>query len=224
MTPDWIGAFVVGLIGAGHCMGMCGGIASILSIGAQKPSPITLVLYNFGRLLSYMVIGGLIGGAVSSLGQLSDFNAALAWLRLVAAMFMIVLALYIGKWWFGLLAFEKVGQRLWRYVSPIGQSLLPLKHPIHALPFGFVWGWLPCGLVYSMLTWAAVSGSWVNGAGIMLAFGLGTLPAMLTVGFGAGFLKKLQQADLFRQCGAILILLYGLFTAYQAIQLIIYTV
>ncbi|KAB0303752.1 sulfite exporter TauE/SafE family protein [Vibrio fortis] len=224
MTPDWIGAFVVGLIGAGHCMGMCGGIASILSIGAQKPSPITLVLYNFGRLLSYMVIGGLIGGAVSSLGQLSDFNAALAWLRLVAAVFMIVLALYIGKWWFGLLAFEKVGQRLWRYVSPIGQSLLPLKHPSHALPFGFVWGWLPCGLVYSMLTWAAVSGSWVNGAGIMLAFGLGTLPAMLTVGFGAGFLKKLQQADLFRQCGAILILLYGLFTAYQAIQLIIYTV
>ena len=224
MTPDWIGAFVVGLIGAGHCMGMCGGIASILSIGAQKPSPITPVLYNFGRLLSYMVIGGLIGGAVSSLGQLSDFNAALAWLRLIAAMFMIVLALYIGKWWFGLLAFEKVGQRLWRYVSPIGQSLLPLKHPSHALPFGFVWGWLPCGLVYSMLTWAAVSGSWVNGAGIMLAFGLGTLPAMLTVGFGAGFLKKLQQADLFRQCGAILILLYGLFTAYQAIQLIIYTV
>ena len=224
MTPDWIGAFVVGLIGAGHCMGMCGGIASILSIGAKKSSPITPVLYNFGRLLSYMVIGGLIGGAVSSLGQLSDFNAALAWLRLVAAMFMIVLALYIGKWWFGLLAFEKVGQRLWRYVSPIGQSLLPLKHPSHALPFGFVWGWLPCGLVYSMLTWAAVSGSWINGAGIMLAFGLGTLPAMLTVGFGAGFLKKLQQADLFRQCGAILILLYGLFTAYQAIQLIIYTV
>ncbi|MCY9865835.1 sulfite exporter TauE/SafE family protein [Vibrio coralliirubri] len=224
MTPDWIGAFVVGLIGAGHCMGMCGGIASLLSIGNSKPSPVIPLLYNLGRLLSYAVIGGVIGGAISSIGQLSDFNALLGWLRLFAAGFMIVLGLYIGKWWFGLLFFEKVGQKLWRYISPLGKSFLPLKHPSHALPFGFIWGWLPCGLVYSMLTWAAVSGSWYNGAGIMLAFGLGTLPAMLTVGMGASFLKKLQQADLFRQLGAILILLYGFYTGYMALQLIIYTV
>ena len=66
MTPDWIGAFVVGLIGAGHCMGMCGGIASLLSIGNSKPSPVIPLLYNLGRLLSYAVIGGVIGGATRS--------------------------------------------------------------------------------------------------------------------------------------------------------------
>lgn len=224
MTPDWIGAFVVGLIGSGHCMGMCGGIASLLSIGNTKPSPVIPFLYNLGRLLSYAVIGGVIGGAISSIGQLSDFNALLGWLRLFAAVFMIILGLYIGKWWFGLLFFERIGQKLWRYISPIGKSFLPLKHPSHALPFGFIWGWLPCGLVYSMLTWAAVSGSWYNGAGIMLAFGLGTLPAMLTVGMGANFFKKLQQVDLFRQLGAILILIYGFYTGYMALHLIIYTV
>ncbi|MFA0567062.1 sulfite exporter TauE/SafE family protein [Vibrio gallaecicus] len=224
MTPDWVGAFFIGLIGAGHCMGMCGGIASLLSIGSQKPSPMTPLLYNLGRLSSYALIGAIVGGAISSIGELSQFNALLGWLRLFTAIFMIILALYIGKWWFGLLVFEKLGQRLWRYISPIGKSFLPLKHPSHALPFGFIWGWLPCGLVYSMLTWAAVSGSSINGAGIMLAFGLGTLPAMLAVGVGANLIKRIQQATLFRQLGAVLIFIYGLYTGYIAIQLINYTV
>ncbi|OIQ26349.1 sulfite exporter TauE/SafE family protein [uncultured Vibrio sp.] len=218
MSIDWLGAFFIGLIGAGHCMGMCGGLASALSLG--QPSKSIPLYYNLGRLLSYSVIGALIGSAVSTLVEFSQLNQALAWLRLVAAIFMIILALYVGRWWFGLLAFEKLGQHLWKYISPIGQSFLPLKKPIHAVPFGFVWGWLPCGLVYSTLTWAAVSGSAINGALIMLCFGLGTLPAMLLVGYSATHLKAIQQSTLFRNIGASCILLYGVYTAYDAITIL----
>ncbi|MGC9402225.1 sulfite exporter TauE/SafE family protein [Vibrio genomosp. F10] len=220
MSIDWIGAFFIGLVGAGHCMGMCGGLASALSIGQQRPSAIIPLYYNIGRLLSYSVIGALIGSAVSSLVEFSQLNQALAWLRLVAALFMIILALYVGRWWFGLLAFEKLGQHFWKYISPLGKSLLPLKKPLHALPFGFVWGWLPCGLVYSMLTWAAVSGSAMNGALIMLCFGLGTLPAMLLIGYSASHLKRIQQSTLFRSVGAGLILGYGVYTGYGALMIL----
>ncbi len=220
MTPDWIGAFLIGLVGAGHCMGMCGGIASMLSMGQTKPSPLTPLLYNLGRLISYGLFGAIIGGTVASISEVSQLNNVLVWLRLAAAFFMILLACYIGRWWHGLLKIEKLGQVIWRVISPAGKSLLPLKSPIHALPFGIVWGWLPCGLVYSTLTWSAVSGSAFDGALIMLAFGAGTLPAMLAIGHAATTLNKLQKSVIFRNIVAISLLIYGLFTAYGALRLL----
>ncbi|MCG9582578.1 sulfite exporter TauE/SafE family protein [Vibrio tubiashii] len=220
MSPDWIGAFFIGLVGAGHCMGMCGGIASMLTIGQSQPSKLVPLFYNGGRLISYALIGAVIGGAVSSISEVSQLNNVLVWLRLAAALFMILLACYIGRWWHGLLYIEKLGQVIWRKVSPAGKSLLPLKSPIHALPFGFIWGWIPCGLVYSTLTWSAVSGSALNGALVMLAFGAGTLPAMLLVGHAATSLHKLQNSDIFRHIVAFTILIYGLYTAYGALSLL----
>ncbi|UPQ86771.1 sulfite exporter TauE/SafE family protein [Vibrio sinaloensis] len=220
MTPDWIGAFLIGLVGAGHCMGMCGGIASMLSMGQAKPSTLTPLFYNLGRLASYTLFGAIIGGTISTISQVSHVNDVLIWLRLAAAAFMIMLACYIGRWWQGLLYVEKLGQSLWRFISPAAKSLLPLRSPIYAIPFGFVWGWLPCGLVYSTLTWAAVSGSAVNGALVMLAFGLGTLPAMLLVGHTATLLNKLQSSNTFRHIVAVTILTYGLYTGYGALKLL----
>ncbi len=222
MNPDFIGAFMIGLVGAGHCMGMCSGIASLLSIGSKnnKPSRSIPIFYNFGRLVSYGVIGALVGGAISGLSELSGLTQSLAWLRLVAAFFMILVALYIAKWWHGLLFLEKVGQHLWKYISPAGKRLLPLKHPTHALPFGFIWGWLPCGLVYSALTWSAVSGSAIDGGFIMLAFGIGTLPSMLLVGYGANYFQKLQKSLIFRNISALILIIYGLYTASGAIKML----
>ncbi|MEH0667080.1 sulfite exporter TauE/SafE family protein [Vibrio scophthalmi] len=221
MMIDWFGAFVIGLVGAGHCMGMCGGIASMLTIGQTSPSRWTPVYYNLGRLISYALLGAIVGGAVASLSKLSQMNSVLIWLRLLAALFMILLACYIGKWWHGLLHIEKLGQQLWRFISPAGKSLLPLQSPLHALPFGMVWGWLPCGLVYSTLTWSAVSGSALNGALVMLMFGLGTLPAMLAVGMGAEALKRIQNSSVFRQIVAFMLLIYGIFTGYDAISILL---
>ena len=174
----------MGVLGAGQWMRMCGGMDSAVAVGNPNASRTLLItlFYNLGRLSSYAFTGALIGGAISSIAQFSDFNLALTYLRLVSAAFMILLALYIAKWWQGLLVIEKLGQGVWKFVSPVGKKLLPLRSPLHAFPFGFVWGWLPCGLVYSTLTWAAVSGSALDGALIMFAFGLGTLPAMLLVG------------------------------------------
>ena len=219
MTQDWIAAFLIGVLGAGHCMGMCGGIAGLMNLGqtSLKSSWLNPLFYNLGRIASYSLIGALIGGSLSTIIQFSGINNSLAWLRVMSSLFMIILALYIGQWWQGLLHIEKIGQYIWKYISPIGQKLLPIKHPIYAIPFGFIWGWLPCGMVYSMLTWSAAAGSAEQGALVMLFFGLGTLPLMLAVGVSTGKLKVWIRRLFIRRLGASLLFIYGLFQLYQSI-------
>ncbi len=156
---DFYAAFLIGLMGAGHCVGMCGGVAAAITIGMpnnthQKRRWIYLLNYNIGRLVSYTIAGGLIGAALAGISTLNGTSNPLVYMRLFAALMMIILGLYIGQWWAGLSQIERAGKKIWRHISPIATSLLPLKSPVKALPFGFLWGWLPCGLVYSTLTWA----------------------------------------------------------------------
>ncbi|MFV0574719.1 MAG: sulfite exporter TauE/SafE family protein [Vibrio sp.] len=219
MNPDWLAAFFIGVLGAGHCMGMCGGIASLMNLGnvPSQQSWLNPLFYNFGRIASYTLIGAIVGGSISSIASYAELNASLAWLRILSSIFMVVLALYIGKWWQGLLAIEKLGQHVWQYISPFGHKLLPIKHPLYAIPFGFIWGWLPCGMVYSMLTWSAAAGNAINGAAAMFFFGLGTLPVMFAVGFGATKFNEIVKSVTFRRIGAIILLFYALFQLYQGI-------
>lgn len=223
LTSDWIGALIVGVLGSAHCIGMCGGIASAMSINTVTKSnrALTTILYNMGRLISYVVAGAFVGGTVSSAASLVSDYAILNWLRVLSAIVMIILALYIGKWWHGLVYIEKLGQHLWKYLAPISRSLLPLPTPFHALPLGLLWGWLPCGLVYSALTWSAVSGSALNGAVLMLAFGIGTLPSMLLVGVGASYINRLKNSVYFRQTGAVLLLSYGIYILTGTVSLLV---
>jgi len=222
MTPDYIGAFVIGLLGAGHCVGMCGGISALLTLNSgPDKSPLSLLLYNVGRICSYSVFGAIVAGLTAALSELISLNHSLIWLRIFSALMMIILGLYVGKWWFGLLRLEQLGQGIWKWVSPLGRKFLPLKKSWYAFPFGIIWGWLPCGLVYSTLTWAAVSGGAFNGALIMGAFGIGTLPAMLLVGFGATQIKNLQQSQSIRTIAAASIICYGVYTGYSAIIMLI---
>ncbi|PSW06247.1 sulfite exporter TauE/SafE family protein [Photobacterium lipolyticum] len=227
MNIDLYAAFIIGLMGAGHCFGMCGGVAAALTLGmpgqhmpGQKRHNrwLYLVCYNFGRLISYAIAGAIIGGAFAGMAAYSGYATALISLRIFAAIMMICLALYLGQWWQGLTKIEHVGQFFWRFISPTAKSLLPLKSPLSALPFGLLWGWLPCGLVYSTLSWAAVSGSAFGGASVMLAFGLGTLPAMLLVGSVAEQLKRLLRNLFFKRASALLLLTYGIHTGYIAIK------
>ncbi|MEZ8142462.1 cytochrome biogenesis protein [Enterovibrio norvegicus FF-33] len=214
---DLVAAFMVGILGAGHCLSMCGGVAAAVSFGtpnSQNKLPY-LLFYNGGRLLSYGIIGAIGGGLVSGVVGVSHVSQSLIWLRLAAAIMMILLALYIGQFWNGLSYVERLGKGLWRHISPLTSKLLPLKSPFAALPFGMVWGWLPCGLVYSALSWAAVSGNAFHGLLIMLAFGLGTLPAMLFVGTSAESLKKLLNNMIFRKFSSLILLMYGIVTAYS---------
>ncbi len=221
MSGDYLAVFLIGLLGAGHCLGMCGGIASLLSINGRKTSHWTTLLYNTGRLSSYMLLGGLVGGAISSLSQLSGIIQPLAWLRLLSAVLMILVACYIAQWWHGLIVIERIGQTLWRIISPMTAHLLPLRKNTHAVPLGFLWGWLPCGLVYSALTWSAVSGSAMSGAMIMLSFGVGTLPAMFAIGYSAQLLNKAQKSIIFRNMSGVILVAYGIYTVWSASQMIV---
>lgn len=217
LSAEVFAAFTVGLLGAGHCLGMCGGVAAAVSLSTPQHQKkwLFLVFYNGGRLLSYTLIGGIAGGIVSGLTDVAQVSQGLLWLRLLAAIMMILLALYIGRFWNGLAHIERLGHVLWKRISPLSTSLLPLKHPIAALPFGMLWGWLPCGLVYSALTWSAVAGNMINGMLIMLAFGLGTMPAMLLIGGAAESMKHFLNNLIFRRLSSAIILVYGLVTAYS---------
>jgi hypothetical protein len=221
MNIDFIGAFVVGLMGAGHCIGMCGGISAVISMNSSKddtPRWTYILLYNMGRIMSYSTFGFIIGGLFVSIASTSGSYSALVYLRIFAGLLMCLLALYIANWWKGLVYIEVIGKKLWQYISPLTKPLLPLKTPYHAIPFGFLWGWLPCGLVYSTLSWAAVSGGALNGALVMFAFGLGTLPAMFLVGIGAHTFHTLINHKLTKSISAILLLIYGIHTVYIALQ------
>ncbi|GLO60966.1 cytochrome biogenesis protein [Vibrio sp. MACH09] len=222
MNIDLIGALFVGFLGSAHCVGMCGGIASAMSINitAKSDRLLTILCYNFGRLSSYTLAGFVVGGAISSASSLVTDYSVLNWLRFLSAFVMIVLALHIGKWWQGIIYIEKLGQWLWRFINPIATKLLPLSSPFQALPLGFLWGWLPCGLVYSALTWAAVSGSGINGSLTMLAFGIGTLPSMLLVGISAEYVNRVKTSTVFRQIGAMLLLAYGGYIALSTFSLL----
>jgi sulfite exporter TauE/SafE len=223
MINDFIPALLLGLLGAGHCLGMCSGIASAITFStsasqSKLSSFSALLLYNLGRVSSYSLAGAIFAGSSSALIIFFGGKEALIYLRIIAAILMLFLALYISRLWFGLVHLEKTGQFVWRFIKPIAQYFLPLKHPLLALPLGFLWGWLPCGLVYSTLSWAASSGSAENGALIMLGFGLGTLPAMLTVGSLSQQLKVMLNHHYFRYASGLLLALFALHTFYIAIQ------
>ena len=124
---------------------------------------------------------------------------------------LVSIGLYLANWFNLVRKIEVIGKKLWPLVSPIANKFVPFKSPISALPFGMIWGWLPCGLVYSTLTWSAASGSAASGALIMLGFGLGTLPALFSMGYFSQQLKTLLANKYVRVISALVIIGYGLF-------------
>ncbi len=221
MAPDLMGAFVVGLLGGVHCLGMCGGIVGALTLGqpsarAAEPGFWLLQLgYNLGRLASYMAAGALAGGLgllLAGAGPLADAQKLLG---ILAGLFMIVLGLYLAGWWSGLAKVEQAGGVVWKRIEPLGRRLLPVRSPLHAFLLGMVWGWLPCGLVYSALIWSLSAGGVWQGALLMGAFGLGTLPNLLLMGAAAGWLGGLLRRPLVRKLAGSLVILFGLMMLLQ---------
>jgi len=212
---DFWAALMVGFLGGGHCLSMCGGIVGAFSANIPIHHRASLrfklpylLSYNLGRILSYCIAGALIGFSVQFFAVKS--HIVLQLMHLVAGTMLVLLGLYIGRWFNGITKIERIGQFGWRFISPLAKRFIPFKHPLTALPFGLIWGWLPCGLVYSTLTWAAASASPSAGALIMLGFGLGTLPAMLAMGVFSQQLASLLNHKLFRSIAALVIILYGL--------------
>lgn len=217
MTLDLVAALLMGLAGAGHCLMMCGGLAGALS-GArgQTPSTSALITYNAGRISSYILAGALVG--LLSQAALSGLSPALLMLRFIAAFFLIALGCYLAGWWFGLKKLEQIGRPLWQRLAPQAAKLRQGNGLFTLYLAGALWGWLPCGLVYSALSWAALSASVTSGALYMLAFGLGTLPAMLAFGWFSGAIQSVLKAQGFRQAMGTLMIVYGLWVAVIALR------
>ena len=219
MAPDLTGALVVGLLGGVHCLGMCGGIVGALTLGQQQARGgrfwLVQLGYNLGRITSYMVAGALAGGLGLLLAQAAPLAQAQRVLGWVAGLFMIALGLYLGGWWHGVARLERAGGVVWRRIEPLGRRLLPVRSPLQAWALGLVWGWLPCGLVYSALIWALSAGGVVQGALLMGAFGLGTLPNLLLMGSAAGLLAGWLRRPLVRRAAGALVVVLGLAVIYS---------
>ena len=221
LTNDFISAFFIGLLGAGHCIGMCSGIASALSFSInpeQKNGLWALLLYNLGRISSYSLAGFVFAGSSSLLMIWIGGKESLIYLRILASMMMLLLAFYIARIWNGLIIVERAGQIIWKFIKPLAQYFLPLKHPLLAFPLGLLWGWLPCGLVYSTLIWAVSSADAINGLVIMLGFGLGTLPAMMLIGSLSNKLKNILNKQWFRYTSGFILAAFALQTLFIAIK------
>ncbi|MGE6647668.1 sulfite exporter TauE/SafE family protein [Shewanella colwelliana] len=218
------GAFLVGLMGAGHCIGMCGGLVGAFSQQLPQTRQQNILLsqlqfilsYNLGRILSYTLAGALVGGSASLLGTLFSIDIYLISLRIIAGAMMIATGLYIAQIWSGVVQIERLGKLLWRMLSPLAKRLLPIKNLRQAFIAGILWGWLPCGLVYSTLTWAVAANSAQQGAMIMAAFGLGTLPALVSVGVAAELFARFVQQRAVRLISGLILVSFGIQTLYIA--------
>lgn len=210
--PAYMAAVSIGLLGSAHCIGMCGGITSALSLSMKGSSRshtlFLMVIYHLGRICSYALAGLILGTIGWYLGDLSR-GVHLA-LRYFAGAMLIAMGLYINGWWRGLTKLEQVGGYLWKYIQPKANNLLPVRSPGNALVLGGLWGWLPCGMVYSTLAWSASQGNALQSAGLMALFGLGTLPAVFLTGLFARQLTSIIQAQVTRNIAGMIMILFGL--------------
>lgn len=209
--------FLVGLLGSVHCAGMCGGIVGALSMAPAMriharpahPAFVNVLAYNAGRIASYMAAGALAGalaGGAQALTRLPALQAGAYWL---ANLMLAALGLYLMDAWRGLARLEQGGQLVWRRVQPLLRRVGPLDGPGRMLAAGALWGWLPCGMVYSVLVTAMLSGSALSGALVMLAFGLGTLPMLLGLGVLGARLRALLRRRGVRIASGVLVLGFG---------------
>ncbi len=203
-------AFALGLAGAGHCLGMCGGIAAALNLGGQRNSAVTLS-YHGGRIASYTALGALLGFAAGSI----DISAWTLGLRYLAGVLLIGMGLSIAGWWHGMARLERAGAVLWQPVQKLSSRWLPVRHWRQGFALGLCWGLMPCGLIYSSLAWAATAQSAAASALMMLCFGLGTLPAMLATSLGADRLQGFLRRRGLKLVIAVLLLISGAWTLYQ---------
>ena len=220
MTPELLypAAFLIGLTGGVHCFGMCGGIVGALTLGLpMRPGSLWrtrlpfLLVYNLGRIASYVVAGMLAGGIGAWAAHLMSVRHAQLGLQVIAGLFMILLGLYLAGWPGLLSRVERAGGVLWRRIEPLGRRLLPVRTRWQALGMGLVWGWLPCGLVYSVLVWAISAGGALEGGVLLLSFGLGTLPTLLAMGTAAAALTGFVRRPGVRTAAGAGVMLFGIY-------------
>jgi sulfite exporter TauE/SafE len=205
-------ALATGFLGSGHCLGMCGGLVAALALSAQGRQggvPFQL-LYHAGRLLTYGGIGLLVGWLGSVLAY-TDRMRGLTQALLLASDLLIVLA---GLGSAGLFArlrlFDLEFAAPLRLLTRSARSLHRWPPALAALPLGVIFGLLPCGFLYAMAFTAAQSASALTGSLVLLAFGLGTVPALLLFGGSAQLLSRRARSWMLRGAGLLVAVMGGL--------------
>ena len=214
LFPALFAALLTGLLGSAHCVGMCSGISGMFAMHAQQSSirarlPLAIG-YNMGRVTSYAILGLTVAFLGST--AVSGIPVLTGPVRFVGGLVIVLVGLQIAFDWRVLKPLERMGSTIWSGVAPLAQRLVPVTNLPRALGLGLLWGWLPCGLVYSVLLIAATSSGAVNGALIMIAFGIGTMPAMLLTGMGTAQLARIMRQKSARLGLGLLIVALGLAT------------
>lgn len=207
ISADLIAAAGIGLAGAGHCLGMCGGIAAAINLGGNRGA-LTTVAYHIGRLSSYAALGALLGALAGSI-NIAQWTMVL---RYIAALLLIGMGLSIADWWRGMSILERFGATLWKPVQRLSSKLLPVQHWTQSYLLGLCWGLMPCGLIYSALAWSATAQDAARSGLLMLAFGAGTLPAMLSTSFGAAQIQALLRRRGLKIIIAVFLIASGLWS------------
>lgn len=210
--PVVVAAFVTGLLGSAHCFGMCAGLSGLYAVNASVASlrsqlPMAIV-YNTGRILSYAFLGFLVATVGQSVVKaIPDIAAPV---RLAGGLLIVIVGLQVAFGWRFLAPVEQAGATIWKRIAPAAKGLLPVTTLPKALGLGLLWGWLPCGLVYSVLLLAATTANALNGGLVMIAFGIGTMPAMIMTGMSASRLSQFLSRK--RMGAGLLIVLIGVLT------------
>lgn len=211
LNASLLTAFLVGLLGGVHCAGMCGGLVSALSMQLpQKRQWRQALVLNTGRIMSYTLLGVLVGWIGSWGLLLHGLLPVEIALYLLANLLLIGIGLYLSGLSHVLTRLEALGRHLWRRVQPLMRHLLPAHTWPRALGLGGLWGLMPCGMVYSILLLALLAGSAGQGGSLMLAFGLGTLPNLLLAGLMLARLRAVTHQKVVRLLAGILVLSFGL--------------
>ena len=204
-------AFLLGFLGSMHCVGMCGGLVSTLAMSQKKVWWTGLMSYQLGRILTYTFLGlfaGMLGMAITQVTWFADMQRGLT---ILAGVLMIVFGLNLVGWLPD--PFVKFMSKFSRLIGLTGwvHAATNSRMPMSWFMVGLFNGLLPCGLVYAGLALSLTSGSIGLSAGMMFAFGLGTVPAMM-------FVPVIMQSaspnmrGLFLKIAALLLIAMGLFT------------
>jgi len=215
-----LAVFIIGILSGVHCVGMCGGIVGALTLGVDPQSGTKRriglqIFYNLGRISSYTLAGLMMGwiGAITTQSFASHSLHQI--LQTFSGVVLILMGLYLAGWWRVLTKVEQAGSIIWKRIEPFARTLIPIKNSKHAFMVGMLWGWLPCGLVYSMLTMSLTTASATQGALVMLSFGLGTLPNLLAMGLMATSLQKILRHPVIKVIAGVSVIIAGVYLITQ---------
>lgn len=197
--------FTTGLLGAGHCIGMCGGLVGALSLSAtgRRSGWSFHLLYNAGRLVTYTLIGALVGWLGSALAYTDRFHTITRTLLVASDLFIILVGFGTAGLFAGLNIARLDFPGPLRAMTKTVQRLRQLPPAVAALPLGLLFGFLPCGYLYAVAITAAQSADVTTGALMLLAFGIGTVPALLLFGTATQWLGTRARLWMLRIAGLL---------------------